>query len=55
LYGKNDFAEGSKNFAEYKNQKIILLGYQNKFVGTLKIISDVVTNFGTTNWFERST
>jgi len=40
LHGKNDFAEKSKILP-----KIILLDYQNNFVGTLKIISNAAKNF----------
>jgi len=40
LHGKNDFAEGSKILLD-TDLKIILLGYQNNFIGTLKIMSNV--------------
>jgi len=36
MHGKNDFAEGSKNFAVYRSE--------NNF-GTLKIMSTAVNNF----------
>jgi len=39
VHGKNDFAEGSKILLD-TDQKIILLDYQNNFVGILKIISN---------------
>jgi len=38
MYGKNDFAEGSKILLD-TNLKIILLDHQNNFVETLKIIN----------------
>jgi len=37
LHKKNDFAEGSKILLD-ADLKIILLDYQNKFVGTLKVM-----------------
>jgi len=42
--GKNDFAEGSKILLN-TDLKIILLNYQNNFVGTLKIMSNAAKNF----------
>jgi len=44
LYGKNDFAEGSKILLD-TDLKIILLDHQNNFIGALKIISNVAKNF----------
>jgi len=41
LHGKNDFAEGCKILNT--DLKVILLDYQNNFVGTLKI-SNVAKN-----------
>jgi len=42
LHGKNNFVEGSKILLDLK---IILLGHENNFVGTLKIISNAAKNF----------
>jgi len=39
VYGKNDFAEGSKILLN-TDLKIILLDHRNKFVGTLKTVSN---------------
>jgi len=36
MHGKNELAEGSKILLD-TDLKIILLGHQNNFVGTLKI------------------
>jgi len=36
MHGKNDFAEGSKILLD-TDLKIILLGHQNNFVGTLQV------------------
>jgi len=44
VHGKNDFAEGSKILLD-TNLKIILLNYQNNFVGILKIMSKAAKNF----------
>jgi len=44
LHGKNDFVERSKILLDI-DLKIILLDYQNNFVGTLKTISNAATNF----------
>jgi len=41
---KNDFTEESKILLDI-NQKIILLGRQNNFVGILKIMSNTTKNF----------
>jgi len=43
-HGKSDFAERSKILLD-TDQKIILLDYQNNFVGTLKIMSNAAKNF----------
>jgi len=45
MHGKNDFAEESKILLA-TDLKIILLDYQNNFVGTLKIMSNAAKNFG---------
>jgi len=39
LHRKNDFTEGSKILLD-TDLKIILLGHQNNFIGTLKIMSN---------------
>jgi len=44
LHGKNDFAEKSKILLDI-DQKIILLGHQNNFVGLLKMMSNAAKNF----------
>jgi len=44
LHEKNDFAEGSKILLD-TDLKIILLGHQNNFVGTSKIMSNISKNF----------
>jgi len=61
LYGKNDFVERSKILL-YTDLKIILLGHQNNFVRTLKIMSNAAKNFDTLatslsvhNYFDSST
>jgi len=61
LHGKNDFAERSKILLNI-DQKIILLDYQNNFIGILKIISNAAKNFDTLatlsvlqNYFDNST
>jgi len=43
IHEKNDFAEGFKILLD--TLKIILLDYQNNFIGTLKIMSNAVKNF----------
>jgi len=43
LYGKKDFAEGSKILLD-TDLKIILLDYQNNFVEILKITSNAAKN-----------
>jgi len=43
-YGKNDFTERSKILLD-TDLKIILLDYQNNFVGILKIMCNVEKNF----------
>jgi len=54
-HGKNDFAEGFKISLD-TGLKIILLDYQNNFVGTLKIMGKAAKNFDkSSNQFERST
>jgi len=44
LRGKNSFVERSKILLDI-DLKIILLDYQNNFVGILKIMSNAVKNF----------
>jgi len=44
--GKNDFAEGSKILLDLY-RKIILLGHQNNFIGTLKMMSNAAKNLDT--------
>jgi len=44
FHGENDFAEGSKILLD-TDLKIILLGHQNNFVGTLKITSNAAKIF----------
>jgi len=48
VHGKNNFAEGSENLLD-TDLKIILLNYQNNFVGTLKIMSNAVKSFYSNN------
>jgi len=62
LHEKNDFADESKILLDI-DQKIILLGHQNNFVGTLKIVSNAAKNFDISatglsvlhNYFDNST
>jgi len=44
VHEKNDFVEESENLLD-TDLKIILLNYQNNFVGTLKIMSNAVKIF----------
>jgi len=44
LHGKNDFAEGSEILLD-TDLKIILLNYQNNFVGILKIMNNATKKF----------
>jgi len=44
LHEKNDFAEGSKILLD-TDRKIISLDHRNKFVGTLKIMSNAAKSF----------
>jgi len=64
VHGENNFAETSKILLD-TDLKRILLNYQNNFVGTLKIMSNVAKNFYIhiltislnvpRNYFDRST
>jgi len=44
LHEKNDFAERFKMLPD-TNLKMILLGYQNNFIETLRIMSNATKNF----------